>query len=103
MIKNKPDGQQHLWTICSPGRRPWGRTFNTLCSHFKTRFQQKFTLKYAEKYFIFWKKLEKSPQRCPLASNSWGLRPQTPELLLPSPVGVSSWKAFTALTSLLSK
>jgi len=47
--------------------------------------------------------VEGSAPQPPLASGGWSLRPQTPELLLSSPVTVTFSKAFVALTSLLSK
>jgi len=58
---------------------------------------------------FFRKKLEKSPQlwglrpQTPNGLRRLRLRPQAPELLLLSPVTVLLRKAFTALTSLLSK
>jgi len=53
---------------------------------------------------FFLKKTVKLPQRWgPMASGSWELLPQTPELLLPSPVTVIFLKTVVALTSLLSK
>jgi len=44
-----------------------------------------------------------SATKPPLASGGWGFRPQTPELLLPSPVTFIFPKPFLALKSLLSK
>jgi len=72
----------------SPGaHRSWGR-INTLSSHLKTRFKRNLDQSMLENALFFWKKLENrrsvesSASKPPLASGGWGLRSQTPELLL---------------------
>jgi len=72
-----------------PGEKALEAHQHTLFRHLKTRFSTEIWAKIFLKMCIFLKKAVKSPQRqgirpqkSPLASSGWGIRPQTPALLL---------------------